>query len=164
MMGMTRFQTARLFFAATALATLTAACAPQTDVRGNLPPVERLAQIKPGKMNRDDVATLLGSPASTGAWDDETWYYVQSKVETTAFYKPEEVERTVIAVQFDRTGVVDNVKKLGLGDGKDIELVSRTTPTAGNEMGLLEQLLGNLGRFNNGGGSGHSVGGRPPGL
>lgn len=163
MMGMMRFQPSALIVAGL-LASLVGACSPQVDVRGNLPPAEQIAQIKPNRMNRNDVATLLGSPATATTWGDDTWYYMSSKVETTAWFKPTEVERTVIAVQFNPDGTVKGVKKLGLEDGKDIELVGRTTPTAGNDLSILEQLLGNVGRFNRSGGASHSVGGRPPGM
>ena len=36
----------------------------------------------------------------------------------------------------------------GQEDGRTIAYVDRTTPTEGNELTLIQQLLGNLGRFN----------------
>ena len=44
-------------------------------------------------------------------------------------------------------GVVRDFASLGLEDGRIIELVERKTPTAGNEITFLQQLFGNLGRF-----------------
>ncbi len=38
-------------------------------------------------------------------------------------------------------------KNYDLADGKDISMVSRITPTAGKEMTILEQIMGNVGRF-----------------
>jgi len=51
-------------------------------------------------------------------------------------------------VRFDDKGVVSSIEALGLEDGRNVELVERATPTAGNEMTILEQVLGNMGKFN----------------
>ncbi|MBI3199515.1 MAG: outer membrane protein assembly factor BamE, partial [Rhodospirillales bacterium] len=40
------------------------------------------------------------------------------------------------------------VKRWGMQDGKPIEPVARVTETRGKELGFLEQIFGNIGRFN----------------
>ena len=122
-------------------------CSPIVDLRGNLPSPESLSKIKPGTTSQDEVQALLGTPSSTMNYGEETWLYVSAKTETVSFFKPEEKERTVISVNFDKTGKVKDVVKRSLADGKEIDTVSRETPSAGKEMSLLEQLLGNVGRF-----------------
>jgi outer membrane protein assembly factor BamE (lipoprotein component of BamABCDE complex) len=124
------------------------ACEPLVDLRGNMPSPERLVEVKPGRFTKSDVTALLGTPASTSVFGDNRWYYISSKVETIAFFKPEELERQVVVIDFDRTGTVTNIRKLSLADGKDISMVSRETPTAGRDLTVLEQLLGNIGKFN----------------
>jgi outer membrane protein assembly factor BamE (lipoprotein component of BamABCDE complex) len=132
-----------------ALALLVAsACEPIVDMRGNLPNEEQLALIKPGDVGKDDVQSMLGTPSSVAVFDDETWYYISARNEQTAFLKPKETDRKVVAISFDKgTGMVKEVRQLGMKDGKTIKPVERTTPTAGNEMTFLEQLFGNVGRF-----------------
>jgi hypothetical protein len=39
---------------------------------------------------------------------------------------------------------------LTMDDARQIEMVDRRTPTAGNELGFLRQIFGNLGRFDAG--------------
>lgn len=129
------------------LATATA-CEPVVDLRGNLPAPERLAEIKPGRFTKSDIQALLGTPASTAVFGDERWYYISSKIETVAFFKPEELERQVVIIDFDRTGTVTDIRKLTLQDGKDVSMVTRETPSAGRDMSVIEQLLGNVGKFN----------------
>jgi hypothetical protein len=41
-----------------------------------------------------------------------------------------------------------------MADAVPVAVASRTTPTPGNEASFLQQLLGNVGRFNPGGGMG----------
>ncbi len=135
----------RLCAAALALAVL--GCAPRMDTRGNLPDPEVLADIKPGKNSRDEVAEILGSPSSIAAFDDETWYYISKRTETLAFFEPEINDRRVVVIRFDDQGIVSDIKFLGLEDGRVVNLVERETPTAGNEVTFLQQIFGNVGRF-----------------
>jgi outer membrane protein assembly factor BamE (lipoprotein component of BamABCDE complex) len=69
---------------------------------------------------------------------------VQSTIENYAYYPPRVIDRTVLAVNFDQRGVVRDIQEYGLEDGKIINLTARTTETGGRELGVLEQLFGNL--------------------
>lgn len=122
-------------------------CTPITAQRGNLTDPERVAELQPGQSRRDDVAAVLGTPTSVGTFDPNVWYYIGQKTEKTAFFQPEVVERRVLIVRFDQAGVVREIKKLDETNGQDVEMVDRSTPTAGREMTFLEQMLGNVGRF-----------------
>lgn len=141
--------TATMGFCAVALLLVVSACAPRVDPRGNMPDPERLAEIMPGDQSREEVAEILGSPATVGNFDGETsWIYIAEQTETTAFFEPEVKERTVVILTFDEEGIVKSVKTLNAEDGKNVELVERETPTEGNRITIMEQLLGNFGRFN----------------
>jgi len=130
------------------LALALLSCSPRVAHWGNLPDPDKLAQIKPGRDTRDDVAAILGSPSSVGVFDQESWYYISERTETVAFFAPDVSERHVIIIRFDKNGVVKKIDNLGLEQGNLVEPVDRETPTAGTEMSILRQLLGNLGRFN----------------
>lgn len=47
-------------------------------LRGQRVDAEDLQQITVGVSTRNDVSALLGSPTSTGTFDDENWYYISS--------------------------------------------------------------------------------------
>jgi outer membrane protein assembly factor BamE (lipoprotein component of BamABCDE complex) len=137
-------------------------CAKDIDARGNLPPPEALAQLSIGEQTRQDVRGLLGTPATTAVFDDETWYYISAHTTQYAFYPNHELDRTVYAISFDDRGILKNVRKLGLEDGQNVNIASRETPTKGREFSLIEQLIGNLGRFSGTpGGAGGGGGGGP---
>jgi outer membrane protein assembly factor BamE (lipoprotein component of BamABCDE complex) len=124
-----------------------AACSDTIDPRGNAPMPDALAQIQPGRVTRSDVVALIGTPATASLFGDDHWYYISSHFQTIAFYAPEELDRQVIVIDFDKAGTVTAVRKLGLEDGKDVAMVARTTPAPGKELSLLEQLIGNVGKF-----------------
>lgn len=127
-----------------------AACEPRIDTRGNPPNPDLLAELKPGKSTRDDVADILGAPSTMSNFTDETWYYISERTETTAFLKPELKFRNVLVIRFDKKGIIEGIESRTAEDGQPVEMVKRTTPTAGNDFTLWDQLIGNVGRFGDG--------------
>lgn len=129
------------------LVAATPGCAPNIDMRGNLPHSEQLVQVKVGQSRRDDVQQLLGTPSNVSPFGDESWHYISARTENFAFFEPAVKERKVVTITFNRSGVVKAIDARGMEDGKQIETVDRETPTAGKEMSVLQQLIGNVGRF-----------------
>ena len=123
------------------------ACAPRVATQGNLPDPDLLASIEVGQVNKRGVTELIGSPSSVALFKGESWYYISQRTETRAFFEPDIVDRKVVIIRFDKKGMVSEIKSLGLKDGHDIAMVDRVTPTAGKEMTILQQLFGNIGRF-----------------
>lgn len=129
------------------LGLATAACTPTESLHGNLVTDTELKSIHVGVSKRDDVDSALGTPTAVGTFDKNTWYYVGSQMKQEAFFRPEPVDRRVIAVTFDDSGTVSKLKELGLKDGRSVVPTAGATPTPGQSMTILQQLVGNIGRF-----------------
>jgi outer membrane protein assembly factor BamE (lipoprotein component of BamABCDE complex) len=127
---------------------LTGACSARIDQRGNKPDEDQVVQINPGVDDKNRVAELLGSPSTVSTFSDKTWYYISKRTKTVAFWSPTLLEQEVLQIHFDDQGIVQDMKIYSEKDGKQIAYVDRTTPTPGNELTILQQLLGNLGKFN----------------
>ena len=137
-----------MLLAGMAAALLLVGCTPRIDQRGNKPDEEQVTQINPGVDDKTRVAELIGTPSTVSTFSDKTWYYISKRTETTAFLDPDVTDQEILAIQFDDSGIVENMRVYGQEDGRTIAYVDRTTPTEGNELTLIQQLLGNLGRFN----------------
>jgi outer membrane protein assembly factor BamE (lipoprotein component of BamABCDE complex) len=122
-----------------------------------------MAKIQPGEHGRSDVVDLLGSPSTASSFRDRTWYYIGSKEEQIAFFNPEVLTRNVFAITFNEGDTVASTRLYTLADGQSIEPVERITPTPGRDLTVMQQLLGNLGRFNTEQGSGSAVPSPGPG-
>jgi outer membrane protein assembly factor BamE (lipoprotein component of BamABCDE complex) len=140
-----------------------AACGASVDQRGNLPETDKLAEIQPGTTTRDQVVKILGTPSSTGVFDSNNWFYISRKTKQLAFFNPDVVDQQVYIVRFDGNGVVASVDRKDLNDGRDIEPVPGATPAPGRELTFIEQVLGNLGRFNKGGSASSEPEAKAPG-
>ena len=130
-----------------AIVAFLGACSPQIDWNGQFSDAVTLAKIEPGKSSRATVQAILGGPSSKTVFSDMTWYYIGQQTKTVAFFPPEILQRQVIFISFNETGTVDSIGRLDLVDGKKVVFVDRTTPTAGQRITILQQLIGNLGRF-----------------
>jgi len=69
------------------------------------------------------------------------------KLKKTAFFEAEIIDQRVIAVYFTDKNVVHAIHHYNKDDKRQVEIVERTTPTAGRKYSIIDQLLGNLGRF-----------------
>jgi outer membrane protein assembly factor BamE (lipoprotein component of BamABCDE complex) len=132
-----------------ALGALTSGCTAIVEERGYVIDQNDLAKLQAGQTGKEDARSIMGSPSTISTIDGEAWYYISSRFKTFAFYKPEETNRTVVALYFDRTDTVQQVAYYGLEDGQIVNFKDRKTPTRGKELTILGQIFGNLGKFNN---------------
>jgi outer membrane protein assembly factor BamE (lipoprotein component of BamABCDE complex) len=124
-----------------------AGCDNIVDQRGFAPTPGSVEKLEIGAQSRDDVVRLIGSPSSVGTFNPNVWYYISQKQESFAFLKSEITDQKVMQLNFNESGRLTAIKNYEQKDGEDITMVSRITPTAGKELTILEQLLGNVGRF-----------------
>ncbi len=122
-------------------------CTPVVTVHGQAPDSDDLELIEVQISTRRDVEQRLGTPSTSSVFSDNVWYYYTETTETIAFFEPEVTNRKIIAIVFAPDGRVDNIATYTEADGRPVELVSRVTPTAGNELTFFQQLFGNIGRF-----------------
>jgi outer membrane protein assembly factor BamE (lipoprotein component of BamABCDE complex) len=108
-------------------------------------PETALAQIRPGQ-SQDLVRIVLGSPQLTNNFGSESaWYYVETKIQTTAFGLDMVQERTVLAIYFDANKRVSQRAVYGLEDGVVIDMETRRTPSFGEDRTFVESILSSVG-------------------
>lgn len=124
-----------------------AACSPTEATRGNIVEDFRMAEIVPGVSTRTTVLKSMGSPSTEAPFDQNVWYYIGQKTEKRGIFDPKVVDKKVVVVAFNEEGVVEAIDTIE-ADQINVPRVRRKTPTSGNEITIMEQLLGNVGRFN----------------
>ena len=102
-------------------------------------------EAKPGFDTKDSILAKYGEPSMIGTFNRNAWYYLNASDQSRAFFKPETTRRQVVAIYFNENGGVARQETFDLGDGEDIRLVQRETPTRGRTLNFWEQLLGNVG-------------------
>ncbi|WP_147105689.1 outer membrane protein assembly factor BamE [Tateyamaria sp. syn59] len=128
-----------------------AGCSPTFRNHGYVPPEEDLAELAVGIDTRSTVEDLIGPPTAGGVLEGGDFFYVRSRVRTFGPRRPQVIDRQVLAVTFDQEGVLQNIERFGLEDGRVVALSRRVTDSGVTNVNFLRQLLGNIGRVTPGG-------------
>ena len=123
------------------------ACSDVVSTHGQVLQTTTIEDVRPGLATKQDVQAKLGSPTSTAAFDTSTWYYISQVRIRRSFFNPVTAQQRVLVLHFDGNDVLDRISMLDEDQSEEVTLVSRQTPTAGHKLSILEQLLGNVGRF-----------------
>lgn len=130
------------------------ACAPSTAVRGNLLTPDKIEEVEVGTLTKNDLIRAIGSPTTVAPFDANIWYYIGQQTEKQGFLDREIIDQIVYQAQFDEEGTLTSFNKLETED-IDVAFSEDKTPTYGNDISVVQQLLGNLGRFNPAGAAGN---------
>src|SRR5579872_4959945 len=122
-------------------------CEGIVDQRGFTPTPGTVEKLEIGTQSREDVVRLIGTPSAVATFNPNVWYYISERQEAMAFLKPKITDQSVMQLSFSEAGRLQSIKKYDQKDAENITMVSRITPTAGKQLTVLEQILGNIGRF-----------------
>lgn len=88
----------------------------------------------------------LGTPDTTSSVPSgHAFYYISSTEKQTAFLKPEEVDRKVVAVYFNNTGSVDQVAQYGMKDGRIVNYATNETPAYMRDKNFIARFFRGVG-------------------
>ena len=120
-------------------------CVYKKVVNGQLPNVDLVKSLEVGKDKRKTVINILGSPSFIGEYNDNSIYYAKIDSKQIAFLKPDIVNQNILQIEFDNNNTLKNIYLFNKDDGVDVSMSDLETKTTGKKIGLVEQLLGNLG-------------------
>src|ERR1051325_3731181 len=116
-------------------------CSGETFQRGYVLPDGALQQIPLGA-SQEQVLLVLGTPSTVATVSGEAFYYISQRADRAVSFMPTHiVDQRVIAVYFDKNRRVQRLAEYGLKDGKVFDFISRTTPTSGADLSLLNGLF-----------------------
>ncbi len=120
-------------------------CTPQFRNHGYVPPEDVLQQLVVGVDTRATVDDVVGAPSAAGVLGDGNYYYVRSRVREYGMLRPQEIERTVLAISFNQNDTIANIERFGLEKGQIVPLTRRVTDSSVVGNGFLRQVFGNIG-------------------
>src|SRR2546428_2850725 len=124
------------------LGLLLAGCFSETYRKGYILPEGALEQIPIGS-SQEQVLLVLGTPSTVATVNGEAYYYISQRTERPVGFMPQYMtDQRVVAVYFDKSRRVERLADYRMKDGKGFGLVSRTTPTRGEESSLITGVTG----------------------
>jgi len=116
-------------------------CVGEAFQRGYVLPDGALEQIRLGA-SQEQVLIVLGTPSTVATVSGEAFYYISQRAErSVSFLQTRITDQRVIAIYFDRDRRVQRVASYGIKDGKVFDFISRTTPTAGSDLTVIQAIL-----------------------
>lgn len=106
--------------------------------------------LKVGRTTKNEVLQLMGSPTTESSYGDLTYYYISQKQISKSFFQPKVEGQEVLALTFNSKDMLKQAKHYDIHDYKATQLDEAKTTLKGNEMGVLEQMMHNVGRFGGG--------------
>ena len=142
-----KFNSRKSFLLSVALCLLTS-CSVEIEEHGKRIEKDLLNKIEPGSTQKEQVLSILGAPSTENDFGNTAWFYIASNNKPTALFGNKLVSRSIIKIMFNDKNTVTKITTLTEKDQNTVEHNQEKTPTAGQEIGILQQLLGNVGRFN----------------
>lgn len=127
------------------LSLAVSACTEVVTTHGQVINSSQLNKIRIDIDDKESVQSILGSPSSIGTFADARWYYVTETTVDKPLNPNILEERNVLVIEFNEDDKVISLRKLDETDGRQIEPSARVTPTQGQSLGVLDQLIENLG-------------------
>ncbi len=127
-----------------ALALPLGGCFGETFQRGYVLPDGALEQIRLGA-SQEQVLIVLGTPSTVATVSGEAFYYISQRAERSVSFLPTTItDQRIVAIYFDRNRRVQRVAAYGIKDGRVFDFISRTTPTAGSDISVVQSLFDSL--------------------
>lgn len=123
-------------------------CSDEVENRGYVTKFSDFSQLKVGKTTQPQAAKLLGSPTTISTIDGEKWIYLGIEETKETFYEPEIKTYDAYILSFNSSGILSGLSKKDKNNLNELEIDEDYTKTGGNEVTFMQQLLGNLGKFN----------------
>lgn len=113
----------------------------QTTQHGYIASDAALQQVPVGS-SKDQVLIALGTPSTIGDFGGEVFYYIsQTRQRAAMFLDARIVEQRVLAIYFDANDRVTQIADYGLQDGNVFNFTTMTTPTGGEDLNFIAQIL-----------------------
>jgi outer membrane protein assembly factor BamE (lipoprotein component of BamABCDE complex) len=122
-----------------------AGCTSSFRKHGYVPAQEDLDNVIVGVDTVETVSASVPRPSGRGVLEGGDWFFVESNWRHYGYRPPQEIDREVVAIRFDDDGVVENIERFGLEDGKVIVLSRRVTTNNVDGVSFIGQMFGSFG-------------------
>ena len=107
----------------------------------------KFEKIVINKTNKNDILKIIGPPSSVSSFDDNKWFYIQTKKENQSLFKlgiKKIKKNNVLVVTFNNKGVLKDKKILIKKDMNDIKYVKYTTEKEYKQNNTIYNILSSL--------------------
>ena len=108
---------------------------------------EKYDKIIINKTNKNDILKILGPPSTISNFDENKWFYIQTKKENQSLLKLgiKKIEKNnVLIISFNNKSILDDKKILKLSDMNNIKYVKDITEKDYKQNNTIYKILSSL--------------------
>tara|TARA_B100001250_G_scaffold394394_1_gene398227 strand:+ start:430 stop:888 length:459 start_codon:yes stop_codon:yes gene_type:complete len=114
---------------------------------GSISLQSKFEKITINKSNKNDILKIIGPPSTTSEFDENKWFYIQTKKENQSLLKLgiKKIEKNnILIVVFNNKGILEDKKILNLEDMNDIKYVKNITEKQYKQNNTIYNILSTL--------------------
>ena len=107
----------------------------------------KFEKISVNKTNKNDIIKIIGPPSSISNFDENRWFYMQSKKENQSLIKlgiKKIKKNNILVVKFNNKGILENKKILDLDDMNQVKYVKDITEKEYKQNNTLYKIFSSL--------------------
>ena len=104
-------------------------------------------KIKINETNKNDIVKIIGPPSSISNFDENKWFYIQTRKENQSLFKLgiKKIQKNdVLVVSFSNKGILNDKKILNLNDMNNIKYVKNITEKEFKQNNTVYKILSSL--------------------
>ena len=122
-------------------------CAPRVSRHGMVVKKESYKSLYKKELTKSEVTEIFGSPSIKSTFSDNTWYYITHINKEIALFDIKRSDQLIIKIRFNNDQSIKYVKAFNKSNGTEIKINKAKTSTATSDITLLQELLGNVGKY-----------------
>ena len=135
-----------LFLIASLTLSVVGACGDRISNHGHIINENELKDINVGTTTRAQLLDTLGRPSFTGAFNTQKLFY-SSLVMVQPIASTKQIQKRIVYIfSFNDKNKLQSIDVINKGDGFQIANIDEKTPTPGDTLDILDQILSNLRR------------------
>ena len=104
----------------------------------------KFEELEVGKIKKDEILNMLGSPSTTSNFDKEpSWIYISSEFKKFVFLDGQNTDQKILILSFDKETLTKK-ELLSKKDINDIEYEDTITDSRGKKINWLREFFSNL--------------------
>ena len=131
---------------------LLSGCSNNIESKGYQFDKDSASQIIPNKSSYSELVSKMGFPTVGSIYGEPKLFNQLHRAKPMT--NPYLVDQNILEITLGNDHIVKSVRRYSMKDVQELQFDRRTTVLPGNEIGALEQFLGNVGKYNNASGIG----------
>ena len=129
------------------IVTITVSCNKKIINTGYHLEKSKIQEVKISHTTEQNIINRLGRPTTQSIFGPKTYFYMEQKYQQFGFWKPRLIEQMITAFEFDSRNFLVKIGYYHISDARNIQYDHDHILIKGNKMPILEQLIGNVGKY-----------------